>query len=66
MKILLIAGALTLAALLAAGGRPAPALDDLRWQSGPPYGPASYPTAKIDRPETPRQITIASSNLERR
>lgn len=65
MKILLVAGALTLAVFLAAG-RPALPLDDLRWQRDLSYSVAPYATAKIGRPEAPRQIAMASSTLQRR
>lgn len=65
MKILLVAGALTLAVFLAAS-QPARPLDDLRWQRGEAYLLAPYATAKIGRPDTPRQIAMASSTLQRR
>jgi hypothetical protein len=65
MKILLVAGALALAVFLAVG-HPARPLDDLRWQRDQPYLLAPYATAKIGRPETPRQIAMASSSLQRR
>lgn len=68
MKILLVAGALTLAVLLTTtGGQPAQPLDDLRWQSGQPYALAPYEAAKIGRPEAViHQVAIASSTWERR
>lgn len=62
MKILLVAGALTLALVLA-GGFPARPLDDLRWQRD--RSPA-YALAKVGRTETPVQIAMPSSTLERR
>lgn len=68
MKILLAAGALALAFLLAISpaGRPARPLDDLRWQSGQPYALAPYSAAKIGRPDALTQVAIASSTLQRR
>jgi hypothetical protein len=60
MKILLVAGALALAVFLSAG-HPAQPLDDLRWQRDQPYA-----IAKIGRTETPPQIAMASSSLQRR
>ena len=65
MKILLVAGALTLAVLLVAG-RPAQPLDDLRWQRGQPYALAPYSAAKIGRPNVQQPIVMASSTLQRR
>ena len=70
MKILLVAGALTLAVFLAIG-HPARPLDDLRWQRDQayllaPYETAPYEMAKIGRPATPPQIAMASSTLQRR
>lgn len=65
MKILLVAGALTLAVFMSLGHTAKP-LDDLRWQRDPTYLLAPYAAAKIGRPETPRQIALASSTLQRR
>jgi len=65
MKILLVAGALTLAVFLAFG-HPARPLDDLRWQRDQAYLLGPYATAKIGHPETPQQIAMASSSLQRR
>lgn len=67
MKILLVAGALTLAVFLAIG-YPARPLDDLRWQRDQAYllAHAPYATAKIGHPEAPPQIAMASSTLQRR
>ena len=65
MKILLVAGALTLAMFMSVG-QPARPLDDLRWQRDQAYLLAPYATAKIGSPETPRQVALASSTLQRR
>lgn len=65
MKILLVAGALALAAFLTLG-HPARPLDDLRWQRDQAYLPGAYGTAKIGSPQAPHQIALASSTLERR
>ena len=65
MKILLVAGALTLAVFLATG-HPAKPLDDLRWQRDQTAASAPYATAKIGHPETPRQVAMASSTWQRR
>jgi len=65
MKILLVAGALSLAVFLAVG-HPAKPLDDLRWQRDQPYALAPYATAKIGRPEPAPQIAMASSTWQRR
>ncbi|MDZ4317375.1 MAG: hypothetical protein U1A07_00790 [Phenylobacterium sp.] len=65
MKILLVAGALTLAVFMSLG-QPAKPLDDLRWQRDEAYLLAPYAVAKIGRTEPPRQVALASSTLQRR